>query len=385
MERREQRKACVAYLKYLLGKNVRSEPSTVAATLGSDTRSIKYFINQSPWSHEAFFATLRESLASENSRTLSALVLGEFHVNKSGRHSAGVATHRIDWSNMHKVWNEWFDGPRPQRSVRSQMALTLTWVSANKRLPVAAQLYLPPEWICDRKRRRKAKIPDEVARTGTRASATIKLVASVQSELPVFRALLLDEHYGSSFTFLTELEHGRVPYIAEVSPRLYSQPFRPTRFFPIQSRLRKRPWWGCGNRYVDWLENLGNSRACWTRLDRLTEEGDFEYVFAEHMETIPMVRNCQDYCRERWLIFMRKSGEWPENRFRYFVSNLPVDTPATEFAELIQHLQPTLETQQRLRTQFQAKNFEGRSWRGFHHHVTLCLLAGEFLRQYGRV
>ncbi len=252
---------------------------------------MQYFINSSPWNHDAVLARLRQAVHARKPRGAGALVLGEFHVNKHGRHSAGVGRHLTDWSKkLHSGWRKDSDGPRraDQSEVRwhSRSLGSMRW----DRAPVAARLYLPTEWTNDPQRLEQAKVPTEFAQPRDRGDTVIKLLRSVSLELPEFEALLLDAYYGSSLEFLDKLERNEVPYLARISDKLSRQVFYPTRFFPIRSpeSRPKRHWWGCGTPYVDWLYNVEQSPERWMPMDQLTANGECESIFAEYMETIPL-------------------------------------------------------------------------------------------------
>jgi SRSO17 transposase len=79
---------------------------------------------------------------------------------------------------------------------------------------------------------------------------------------------------------------------------------------------------------------------------------------------------------ELWLI-----GEWrPAKReYRYYVSNLPASTSQRELVRLVKLRWRIERDYQELKEEIGLDHFEGRTWRGFHHHVTLCSVAHGFL------
>jgi SRSO17 transposase len=80
---------------------------------------------------------------------------------------------------------------------------------------------------------------------------------------------------------------------------------------------------------------------------------------------------------EQWLLI-----EWPKAEVepsKYFLSTLPADTPIKELVRLAKLRWRIERDYQELKQELGLGHFEGRSWRGFHHHATLCIAAYGFL------
>jgi len=80
---------------------------------------------------------------------------------------------------------------------------------------------------------------------------------------------------------------------------------------------------------------------------------------------------------EQWLLV-----EWPREELeptKYFLSTLPADTPIKELVRLAKLRWRIERDYQELKQELGLGHFEGRSWRGFHHHATLCIAAYSFL------
>jgi len=79
---------------------------------------------------------------------------------------------------------------------------------------------------------------------------------------------------------------------------------------------------------------------------------------------------------EAWLVGEhRASGEK-----KYYLSDLPADAPLETLAALIKARWVCEQMHQQLKDELGLDHFEGRSWRGLHHHVLLCQLAFAFLQ-----
>ena len=378
--RRDRRRACEMSLEQLLCKNQRKAHEMVAPPQGRAARAIHQFINRSPWNHEQVLAQLRKTALKRGYRKVAALVLDEFHVTKYGRHAVGFSRHLTNWGGVGRALPP--PGFRTARSRRSQLALTWTWADSVQHIPIAAQLYLPPEWTGDGERLKRFKVPALAMIPRDRCDAAFNLLKQTKDGVPDFRAVVFDQNYGASFPFLSRLERHGIPYIAQMPGTLWNQPFVPTRFFPLPSRQlpQKRAWRSRRYEHLRWANQLEFSADKWVPLEYPDTDGRPTHLFAERMEMIPLIERCRPHCRNRWLIILR--SEYDSFGWDYYVSNLPPGTSPHVFAELIAQFHTTREMQSWLHSRLGAGRFEGRSWLGFHHHFTLCSLAGEFLRRH---
>ena len=64
---------------------------------------------------------------------------------------------------------------------------------------------------------------------------------------------------------------------------------------------------------------------------------------------------------------------------KYFLSTLPAATPIRELVRVAKLRWRIERDYQDLKQEFGLDHFEGRGWRGFHHHATLCIAAYGFL------
>jgi SRSO17 transposase len=73
----------------------------------------------------------------------------------------------------------------------------------------------------------------------------------------------------------------------------------------------------------------------------------------------------------RWLLIV----ELGDGTFKYHLSNLPADTSLEELVRLAHQRWAIEQNYQQLKEELGLDHFEGRSWRGLHHHLTLYFLA----------
>jgi SRSO17 transposase len=163
--------------------------------------------------------------------------------------------------------------------------LVLTWLWKDEKvvLPVAAQLYLPPEWTDDPKRLAKAGIPIQSNKVGNRWAAALELLLRIRAQLPN-APVLFDIHYGACLQLLDQLENRNIPYLARM-PRSGESSLLPTELFPVpsQRRLGMTGWYGKGLHFDDWLRDLSETETLHP-IEVRHPEGQLQYLFAKRTE-----------------------------------------------------------------------------------------------------
>jgi SRSO17 transposase len=253
------------------------------------------------------------------------------------------------------------------REGNCQVAVSLSVANHHASLPVAYRLYLPREWTKDRKRCRKAAVPATVHFTTKPQIALAHIKAALAAGVPR-GVVLIDADYGRDGNLRQELRSLELTYVAAIqsSPLAWRPGSGPKtdRRLPITRRedpdlmsikelalsLGKSTWktirWREGS--ADWLE----SRFARVRV-RLARED------------------------EQWLLI-----EWPRDEkapIKYWLSNLPEDIPFNELVDIAKLRWRIERDYQELKQEVGLGHYEGRGWRGFHHHATLCIAAYAFL------
>jgi SRSO17 transposase len=243
-------------------------------------------------------------------------------------------------------------------------------------LPVRCQLYLPKEWANNRARRREACVPKEIVFKTKPQIALEHLQWACEAGLPRGVALF-DAGYGNDAKFRTGVSALSLLYVAGIQsnilvfppgtgPRRKGRPLNNTgrRDEPdlvsvqeLALSLPKRAW-----RTIKWHE--GSAEWLSSRFARVRVRAAHGYVLPEQLA-------------EEWLLI-----EWPEGEAeptKYWLSTLPETVsfrPLVTLAKLRWRIERDyLE----LKQEIGLGHYEGRKWRGFHHHVTLCIAAYGFL------
>ena len=334
-------------------------------------QSLMHFVSVASWSDEKVLAKVREMVlpALQRHGAIEAWIIDDTGFPKQGRHSVGVA--RQYCGQLGKQDN-------------CQVAVSLSLANHHASLPVAYQLYLPQEWADDHERRRKAGVPEEVAFKTKPEIALEQLRWAHQAGLP--RGVgLLDAGYGNNTALRDGITALGMPYAAGIcatttvwAPGAAPLPakqkrsgrgrpatrlrrngkHRPLAIKALALRQPKAAW-----QSITWRE--GTAAPLTSRFVRLR-------VRPAHRD-----EKRSEPRAEEWLLI-----EWPEGGkepTKYWLSTLPEDI---EFAALVDiaKLRWRIERDyQELKQEVGLGHFEGRGWRGFHHHATMCIASYGFL------
>ena len=337
----------------------RTAPSRTAA----QHQSLLHFVGIAPWSDERVLAKVRELVlpAIEKRGPIEAWIIDDTSFPKQGKHSVGV--HHQYCGQLGKQAN-------------CQVAVSLSIANHAASLPVRYRLYLPRAWAGDEERRRKAGVPEEIVFRTKPQIALEQVRWAREAGLPR-GTLLLDAAYGNDARLRTGATALGVPYVAAVQsnilvwppgtgPRRKGRPLNNTgrRDEPdliavkkLALGLPKHAW-----RTIKWRE--GSAGWLSSRFARVR-------VRAAHPYLLP-----EDIGQECLLI------EWPEGEAeptRYWLSTLPADTSFRRLVDLAKLRWRIERDYQELKQEVGLNHYEGRGWRGFHHHATLCIAAYGFL------
>ena len=372
MARKDQRRWGEVYLRGLMLDGKRKSIEPMAARLADgDEQCLQQFVNQSPWDEVA----VRRALARRMSRELSlgAWVIDDTGFPKFGKMSVGVA--RQYSGALGKVGN-------------CQIGVSINACSDEASCPLDWRLFIPEEWDEDsefnRDRRAKAKLPDDVHHTEKWRLALVMIDELIGwgIEPPV---VLGDGAYGDITEFRSGLEDRELSYVLDVKggTSAYSQDIRPERpewkgtGRPPKPRYREDP------SSLKELALAAGTKAAVTVTWREGTRGKMSSRFLALRVRAANVRLRNNANRNgeelpvRWLLC-----EWPAKASeptKYWLSNLPADAPLTQLVRLAKMRWRIEHDYRELKDALGLDHFEGRTYRGWNHHVTLVSLAHAFL------
>jgi SRSO17 transposase len=363
------------YCKGLLLPGERKSIEPMAARLNPDhvqpmRQSLHHLVAKAPWSDEVLLRQVRNQVLPEMRKQgpVVAWIVDDTGFPKKGKHSVGVT-------------RQYCGQVGKQENCRVAVSLSVaTWSTS---LPIAYRLYLPKEWSEDTSRREKAEVPEAIEFQTKPEIALEQIRQAVTAE--VDRGVVLaDAAYGMSTEFREALTKLKLEYVAGVQSSMTvwepgKQPLpaktpgatgrpskllqRSTEHQPVSVKQLAQQLPASAFRSVTWRQ--GSQRKLQSRFAAVR-------VRPAH----------RDYWRaephpEEWLLI-----EWPRGEAeptKYWVSTMPADTKLKDLAKMAKHRWIIERDYEELKQELGLGHFEGRNWRGFHHHATLCIAAYGFL------
>jgi SRSO17 transposase len=332
-------------------------------------QSMHHFVADAPWSDERVLARVREFTlpALRAHGPIAAWLLDDTGIPKKGTHSVGVA--RQYCGQLGKTEN-------------CQVAVSLSIATEFASLPIAYQLYLPEEWAKDRERCRKAGVPEEVRFRTKPQIALAQLRAALAAGVPQ-GIVAADAGYGNGAEFRDALTEMGLRYAVGVlaTTRVWAEGRRP---------LPPPPWSGYGRPPTRLRRTLEHQPVTAKEL-ALENEARLRWVSWREGTKGQLkgrflalrVRSAhRDYQRheardEEWLVI-----EWPKGESeptKYFLSTLPKNISLRQLIRTVKLRWRIERDYQELKQELGLTHYEGRGWRGFHHHATLTIAAYAFL------
>lgn len=363
---------CVGLL--LAGERKSIEP--MAARLAPNNvrrmhQSLHHLVADAPWKDEAMLGQVRQQVlpAMQKNGPVVAWIIDDTGFPKQGKHSVGVARQYCGQIGKHD---------------NCQAAVSLSVATWNASLPIAWRLYLPDAWCQDSVRRQKAGIPEAIEFQTKPAIALEQIRQAREQNVPV-GVVLADAAYGNSTQFRATVSELGLPYAVGIeSSTTVWEPGQQ----PLPAPLRK-PGRGAPpkrlQRNADHLPvsakqlALGLTSSAWKDIGwRQGSKGTLRSRFAS-VRVRPAHR---DYKRtephpEQWLLI-----EWPQQESeptKYWLSTLPVRTSLKSLVKMAKQRWIIERDYEELKQELGLGHYEGRGWRGFHHHATLCIAAYGFL------
>src|SRR5689334_13119370 len=340
------------------------------ARVGAAHQSLHHFVAKAAWDDDALLAAVREyALPAMLERgPVRAWLVDDTGLPKKGKLSVGVARQ--------------YCGQLGKRE-SCQVAVTLSVANEHASLPIAYRLYPPEAWAADPARRATAGVPDEVA-FATKPAIALEQVGRALADGVPPGVVVTDAGYGNDTGFRDGVTAAGLPHVAGIlgttslwppgagplPPARRSGKGRPPK------RLRRDP-----EHQPLAAERLaaGLPASAWRTVTwREGTAGPLSSRFAA-----ARVRPAHDDFRlsepraEEWLLAGWPEGE--EEPTKHWLSTLPEAATLEELvatAKLRWRIERDFEE---LKQELGLGHFEGRGWRGFHHHASLCIAAYGFL------
>lgn len=363
---------CTGLMAPLKRKSVEPMAAHLApAATRSRHQSLHHFVADSAWSDEQMLLRVAQWVVPAMDFSDGGWwIVDDTGFPKQGQHSVGVA--RQYCGMLGKQDN-------------CQVAVSVTLACQAGSLPVAWQLYLPQEWAEDMARREKAGVSQEVVFATKPAIALAQIERLMEQGAPR-HCVLADAGYGVDTAFRERLSELSLPYVVGVTGQVTVWP-------PGHAPLPPEPYSGRGN--VPTRQRLGDAKhqrplsvkelafeldpSQWQTLE--WREGT-NFTLRSRFARVRVRAAHRDHQRsqlrpQEWVLI-----EWPEGHrepMKYWLSTLGQDVPLQRMVLEAKMRWRIERDYQDLKQELGLGHYEGRGWRGFHHHASLSIAAYGFL------
>lgn len=363
------------YCKGLLVDTDRKSVEPMAAATAPERtapqhQSLLHFVGNAPWSDAAVLRKVRDLTLPviERLGSIEAWIVDDTGYPKKGKHSVGVA--RQYCGQLGKQDN-------------CQNAVSISAANHYASLPIGYRLYLPKEWADDEARRKNAGVPEDVT-FKTKPEIALDLLKQALEDTIPRGVVLADAGYGADTAFRDELTALGLPYAMGVGSGA-------SVWAPGTGPLPPKAWSGKGRPPARLRRDEDHQPVTVKALALTLKESDWRLISWREGSDKPLksrfarlrVRPAHEDFRlneprpEEWLVI-----EWPQDEdepAKYWFSTLD---PGLSFETLIDIIKLRWRIErdyQDLKQELGLGHYEGRGWRGFHHHATLCIAAYGFL------
>lgn len=364
-----------AYITGLLLPGERKSVEPMAASIDPRNvsrahQSMHHFVASAPWDERAVLAVARDYALAQLERhaPIGAWVVDDTGIPKKGNHSVGVARQ--------------YCGILGKRA-NCQVAVTVSLANKTMSVPAAWRLYLPERWAQSAKLRKQAGIPSNIDFLKKWQIALEEIDTLLEDDLPP-APVVADAGYGDNTAFRDALTERGLSYAVSIKgdtsvwppgedplpPKRYrgrgrpstrvrrNETHKPLAARGLAERLGKKAW-----QTIRWREGTKGT---------LTSRFAAERVRPAHRDQLRSEPRAIE-----WLLIEWPTGE-PEPT-DYWLSTVPEDVGLAELVSLAKIRWRIERDFQELKDELGLDHYEGRGWRGFHHHGILCMAAYCFL------
>lgn len=358
--RRERRVGAMRYLQGLLLPGERKSIEPMAQRLGVDAQGLQQFVADSPWEEGLLWTEIRRQVLPTLS-VLEAWIVDETGWLKQGRDSVGVS---------HQYCGA--VGKQANCQVCVEIAVSDGEIAA----PAAGRLYLPEKWCQDPARRKKAGVPAEIT-FRTKPQIALDLLAQLTEEGVARAPVLGDAAYGDSSEFRAGLRRLGLESFLQVSSGGHLAWDQPPQLIKKQKRRHPAPEQSAPRTLLAIATEIAADqwqRVQWKAADGSTRQTRLAWqrIFLAHG-----LRHAGGELEESWLVV-----DWPEGDpapyhcYLAEFSGPPQPASCLRLSRSRWHIEQYF---QRGKSDLGLDHYEGRGWRGFHHHLVLAALAYLFV------
>lgn len=357
--RSERREGAALYVEGLLAPGERKSIGPIAERLGIDSQKLQQFVADSPWEDQLIWQSIRQEII-PTMEPLAAWIIDETGWVKQGAKSVGVS---------HQ-----YCGAAGKRA-NCQVSVDVVVSDGEIAAPVASRLYLPESWINHPERCAEAGVPTSVT-FKTKPMIALDLIGQVLADGVAPAPVLGDEVYGTSSDLRGALRDSGLEYFLHAGDELLAWTQR------VKAR-RGRKHWGVKDGQPDPTKVSQLARAitpeqwreaAWKAADGSKRQTRIAWLAIYLRSDLDLVTG--DW-PQTWLVIDWPAGD--EKPFRIYTAWFKGKPSKNRCLQLSRCRCQVEQFFQRQKTDLGLDHYEGRSWRGFHHHLVLSALAYLFV------
>jgi SRSO17 transposase len=328
-------------------------------------------VADSPWSDETVLGNVQSWVLPRmlgEHKGWVFLIADDTGMPKAGTHSVGVA--RQYCGQLGKTDN-------------CQVAVSLSVATASASLPIKYRLYLPQTWTDDTARCEAAGVPQD-ASFQTKPQISLTQIAQAKAAGLPGDVVAADAGYGDDTNYRDGITKMGLLYVVGIKPAT-------TVWAAGTAALPPKPWSGRGKKPTRLRREAQHQPVSVKQMAmslaqsayrKLTWREGTNTKLSSRFAAVRVTAAHRDYQgdvprQQEWLLIEWPTGE-PEPT-KYFFSTLPADISRKQLVHAVKSRWRIERDYQELKQEFGLDNFEGRNWRGFHHHASLCIAAYGFL------
>jgi SRSO17 transposase len=331
-------------------------------------QSMHHLVADSEWSDQALLAAVVREVVpvlTEHGEAPCFWIIDDTGHRKYGRHSVGVA--RQYCGQLGKTEN-------------CQVAVSLSLATLEGSLALSYRLYLPREWTEDKARCKRAGVPKEICFATKDELAWTQIEAALAAGVPR-GIVLMDSAYGDNAALRDRLSARGLSYAVAVRAHTAlwwaeHQPAPPPVRSQAGGRARTRVARDATHQPISVLQ-LARALPAGSLRTISWREGTNATLSSRFARVRVRAAQANRPRAEQWLLI-----EWSKEEaepVHYFLSNLPEDISLTELVDTVKMRWRIERDYLELKQELCLGHYEGRNWRGFHHHASLCIAAYGFL------
>lgn len=364
-----RRRMCPAYIAGLIGPGDRKSIQPMAARVDALSYDrLHHFIRAGVWDSAPLETTLWSQADALVGGAKAWLIIDDTALPKKGKASVGVAPQYATALG---------------KNANCQTLVSMTLASGEVPLMLSLRLFLPESWTSDAARMTRAGVPEPFQSYRTKPEIAIEEIDRAIAAGVRFGCVLADAGYGLSAPFRQALSARDLCWAVGIPRHQKVYPANVQLIFPVANRGRPRvrhvpdvksraahamledaKW-----RQVSWRRGTkGRLAARFAAMRVRIADGAPQRIGSAGAQHMPG--------EEAWLV-----GEHRSNGERkYYLSNLPADTPIRDLAGAIKARWICEQAHQQLKEELGLDHFEGRSWTGLHRHTLMTMMAYAFLQ-----